>query len=167
MSKANWEKKVEDYYKDIAGVDGLSSLQKLLLYPSTLMNNNVLSIFTGVATGLSINILTNFLDFNKDNLVDFFLLLAQLIVAIIFNVALIYFTIKCSTFRESIPVNRGIESRPDREKQYKEDLIKAYKKEYKKFRKSFIITCVSFLMILVLVIIVPTILLICEWVGIL
>ncbi len=179
-------KKIEDYYADVADYEGKESaedankqthkknaysvkdfgrLKKLLLYPTTLMDNNFLSILVAVATGLSINILTNLLNFNdSSNWLEFAFLFFQFTVAVVFNISLILLTIRCSTFKDFIEID-GERAKDDAQRKYKIDLLTKYDKDYKRIAIDFVLSAVTLAIILVVIIIIPIIMAIVKLIG--
>lgn len=173
-------KKIEDYYfgidtyalsvksseesgcgnseaEKIYNVRGFSKLKKFLLYPTTLMDNNFLSILVAVATGLSINILTNLLNFNNtNNWMEFLWLFFQFALAVVFNISLIKLTIKCSTFKDFTEIDYKL-AKDDALKKYKMELLDKYNQRYKGIAADFILSVVTLVFILVVIIIIPVV----------
>ena len=179
-------KKIEDYYADVADYKGKESaeepnkqtppksayvvkdfgrLKKLLLYPTTLMDNNFLRILVAVATGLSINILTNLLNFNdSSNWLEFAFLFFQFAVAVVFNISLILLTIRCSTFKDFIEIDSE-RAKDDAQRKYKIDLLTKYDKCYKKIAVDFVLSAVTLTIILIVIIIIPIVLAVVNLIG--
>lgn len=143
---------IDEEYCCVQQYNSYSKLKKILLYPTTLLSGNVLGILTGVATGLSINILTNFLSFDKDTLWEFALLLCQFVAAIIFNVGLISFTLRC-TFKDKIAPDYKLPEK-ERIRKYKTDIISTYENKYPKIKHSFLVTVISFVLVIILAVII-------------
>ena len=184
--KSSVLKKIEDYYAEVADYKGkevsvdanesspkknayvvkdFGKLKKLLLYPTTLMDNNFLSILVAVATGLSINILTNLLNFNdSSNWLEFAFLFFQFAVAVIFNISLILLTIRCSTFKDFIEID-GKRANDDAQRKYKIDLLTKYDKCYKKIATDFVLSAVTLAIILSVIIIIPIVMAIVKLIG--
>lgn len=162
--------KVEEKYAGIDGFDKYNNkkCQKWLLYPTTIINNTVLSVITGVATGLSINILTNFLGFDQtSDWGNFCLLLVQFCCAFAFNVSLIIFTVRCSAFKESLAdINVTGNTKEKIEKERKKRILEKYDEEYSSIFASFVSSIVFFALVIAVVIVIPVILFVLGRFGI-
>lgn len=148
--------RVDEYYKDTKNYINYGRLKKFLLYPTTMMKDSLLGTLFGVATGLSINILTNFLNFDSDTLLEFTLLIVQFISAIGLNVSLIAFAIKCSSLKDNLEIDYS-QPKSEREVAYKESLLQLYEEKYSKIKFWYIMGIIFLILVLISSIIIPII----------
>lgn len=146
--------KVDEYYKDVKNYNNYGKLKKFLLYPTTMIKDSLLGTLFGVATGLSINILTNFLNFDSDTLIEFLLIVVQFISAIGLNVSLIAFAIRCSSLKENLEIDYS-QPKSEREVAYKESLLQLYDEKYKKIRFWYVLGIIFFVLVVLSSIVVP------------
>lgn len=160
--------KVKKRYGGIAGFDDYKKCKQWLLYPTTIINSAVLSVITGVATGLSINILTNFLGFDQtSDWSNFYLLIAQFCCAFAFNVSLIFFTVRCAAFKEALAeINVTGNTTENIEKKRKIIILEKYEEEYSLIFSSFVSSITFFVLVVLVVIVIPVILFILGQCGI-
>lgn len=123
-----------------------------LLYPVTIMNGNVLSIFTSIATCLSMNIFTNFISFQDGNFFDLVIWIFRFMSAIIFNICVAKFSIICTILQNNAMENRN-KGMPRIERL--DSLLKEYNDNYAKIRKEVIRGILSLTFLVILIVIYP------------
>lgn len=146
-----------EFYRESSKYDETKKYTKLkiyLLYPATIMNESLLNIFTGIVTGLSMNIFTNVISFQEGTLLDFLMWIFRFLFAIFFNVCSIKFSIICTLLREKIVENQAI-PHIERIVDYKDRLLDEYNSVYEKLRHEAIVGMISVVAIFILVVIYP------------
>lgn len=123
-----------------------------LLYPATIMNGNVLSIFTSIATCLSMNIFTNFILFQDGSFFDLVIWILRFMFAIIFNICVTNFSIICTILQDKAIENRN-KGMPHIERL--DSLLKEYNNNYVKIKKVVIKGIISLSFLVILIVIYP------------
>ena len=155
-----------DYY-EYAGkgneVESFTPLKAYLLYPITMVDDNLVNLITGIATGLSINIFTGFMSFEGRGLSDLLMWIIRMVSAITVNYCLIRIAIYCTILRidareEKYEKKLG----SDKEIAYRLSILRNYGEYYNQIRKYTIKGVVWLVVLIICVIFIPVICLILD-----
>lgn len=135
----NGNKIVEYYnYSDLGKnnpVKNFGRVKKAVLYVMTVMSENLLNIITGIATGLSINIFTNFITADDNTQIGLLVIWCiRFLSAIIFNVCIIRLTVFCTLLRSNArdkAKSHHSAIGADREYFYRKELLQSFERDYK------------------------------------
>ena len=157
----NVRQKIIDYYKYADQADTVQSfslLKTYMLYPITIMDDNLLNLVSGIATGLSINIFTGFMSFEGRGTIDLLMWSVRLISAIIVNYCIIRLAIICTILRVEAR-EKGEEKRIQRDKtiEYRKSILKYYDENYSQIRKYTIRGIIWLVVLLLCVIVIPVV----------
>lgn len=153
--------KIIEFYKNTGHdttINGYNWLKLNMLYPLTIMDNHLLTFFTGMATSLSVNIFTSFIFINDTSVSAFITWVIRFIVAIVIAYSFIRLSVICTIIRIEAKDNSEKESiKRDRIISYRKSLIGYYDSYYQQIRKYVILCIVSLAILLISVMVIPII----------
>ena len=133
----------------------LKALDKIGLYLLENMNGPLLTMLSGLISSLSINLLTNFVEIDLGKGVWITLIaLAKLLSCLVFNLALVYFTVVTLNASNHVIVSSSTLPK-DKEKELCKNYLKYYEERRSRLRCSLILCAVFGILTIIFIIATP------------
>lgn len=131
-------------------------IKRLLLYPTTIMDEDLLNLLTGIATALSINIFTSVLSFENSSFSELLIWVIRFVFALVFNMQVIKLTVTCTLLRnEAKDEADAVEIPGEWKSVYRNALIHNYNKSYSQIKRGVVLIIVASIVLFLVIVIYP------------